>query len=204
MSESPSGVFPDVHVDFDVQLIEQHQTEIQRARNGREQRRAVLPSAGQRLFQASSTSLLQADRKTVHDFLSSKRGQLSSFYFFIQPEENVANYNIGSVGNGVTSIVAPFKGAWYLNETPVGSVITSVLVGGTVATGVVVTPNSGANGEDQISWSAPTTGGSIVVAGTVRLRIVARSMRDPIRQTFGKYAEVRSIFDITILELPIA
>lgn len=202
MAETPNGVFPDAHVDFDVQFFEQHETEVQRARNTREQRRAVSPTSGQRVFRATSASILQADRKTVNDFLQAKRGQLTSFYFFLQPEENVSSFNIGSV-TSATSITAPFKGLWYLNETPVASVLSSVTVGGATPTGLTVTANAGTFGEDVISWTGAMSG-AVLVTGVVRQRILARSMSDAIRQTFGRYAEVRAKFDIAILELPIA
>jgi hypothetical protein len=108
MAETPIGYFPDAFVQFNAQLLHDHVTEVLRARNGREQRRAVLVSTGQRLFTASSDALPQSDRKIVRDFLNSRRGKLDAFYFFNPIPEKKIDVACGSVPNS-SFFILPHK-----------------------------------------------------------------------------------------------
>jgi hypothetical protein len=136
MAEIPVGYFPDVPIAFpiDAQLVTEHETEILRARNRREQRRGVILTAGQRMWAAHSSSLEQPDRLKVQTFLNARRGSLDAFYFFPRAAAKYEDVACGSA-SAQTFFIPPFK----------DSTITDVRVAGLTKAFTVrkLTPRTG-------------------------------------------------------------
>jgi hypothetical protein len=134
MPEVPVGYFPDVRVQWTPEMSDEFETEIERARSGREQRRAVGPTNGLMRWGASSTPLKYADREIVRAFLKARRGRLTPFYFFNPIPERFTDVSAGSV-TAATRLILPFK----------ESTITDVRVAGVTKafSSIALIPRSG-------------------------------------------------------------
>jgi hypothetical protein len=179
--------------------VKAYATEIQRARSGREQRRTVgLP---QRTLSFDTIPLEQADRRAVFDFLASKSGSLSAFYLFNPIPESITSYAAGTVSSA-TSFTLPWKGPWWVNQTPVAATISAMTINGDAVTPTSVTPNVGSGGEDSVAWSGSKSGAVVITATLVRHRIQVRNYSDDITQDFlVGAADAHAIFPLRFLEL---
>lgn len=207
MSENPTTYFPDVLVQWGMQFVKRHRTELIEYRSGREQRRAVFGATGFEVYSAKSDVLKQAIRALVYNHLDSMRGRYGAFYFWRPDPANYTNYAVGTV-TAQSSIIVPFKGLWWaygmngVGMTAVAGSYSNVQVGG-VSTTFTVTANIGTGGEDRINFTGGSQTGAVTVTGTsLRKRLTARYDMDEIPQTFLQdTVDVRAIFDIVIKEL---
>ena len=199
MPESPSGYFPDYKIQPVPNYRKGYKVETQRALSGRRQSRVVgLP---QRFLSMATVPLPQADRKVISDFLDSKQGSFAAFYLFHPVPEDVASFAAGSV-TAATSITLPWKGPWWVGQTPMAATFVSATVGGAAPTSPVLTPNIGSGGEDRLSWTGAMTGAVLITATLVRLRLQVQNGSDDIDQNFDPLAaDAFAIFPVSFLEL---
>jgi Concanavalin A-like lectin/glucanases superfamily/Conserved hypothetical protein 2217 (DUF2460) len=91
MAETPTLYCPDYPVQFSLQQMLGHRTEVMESRSGREQRRGVYVAAGRRRYVAKSIWFTNHDdRRSLFDFFQTMRGRLTPFYFW-QPEPATIN-----------------------------------------------------------------------------------------------------------------
>lgn len=120
MAETPVGYFPDVGLQWNLRSSREHVTEIQRARSGREQRRAVLLSTGLRKFALQSFPIEQAARFAVDNFLQTQRGRFGAFYFWNPAPKYFADASVGSV-SAASRLIIPYR-----ITNPFGNVVGTV------------------------------------------------------------------------------
>lgn len=198
MAESPSGVFPDYRLAFDVSGFDDYRTELLTARSGREQRRAF--GSRRRRWTASSHVLTVAQRKVLLDFFVSKQGRYGAFYFWNPIPENLSGYACGTVSGSATFDI-PVKGLWWKDETAVAASVSAVYVGG-VSKAFTIAPNMGSNGEDRVTFNAGAQTGAVTVdASNARVRVTARFLEDTLREAFRAGSFQHAIFPIGIQEL---
>jgi hypothetical protein len=191
MAESPVGVFPDLGVQWDIAYDERNQTEIVTSLNGREQRRANFPLGGYRLFSFTSPALIEADRRTLHDFLYTQQGRLHAFYFFRPDSTSFTDYSCGSI-TAQTTVTLPAKAV----------TLGTVKVGGVAKAGSI-NVGAGPNGEDTFTFSGGAQTGAVTYTPTAaRERVVCRLDSDDAAQAWvPNSSENRSLFRITLKEV---
>lgn len=186
MAENPVGYLPDVQLQPDMDVAEDHLTQILRAPSGREQRRAMFPTSGFQRWRGLTGALTLEARRELYDFLKSKRGQFGAFYAFRPDYESVVDFLIGGIVNA-QYVLLPFK----------DSVLTAAKVNG-VSQPFTFAPGAGPGGEDAFNFTAPQSG-TVTVTLTGRRRIVARSAMDSISWQFIESA----VLDNTVFEIQI-
>jgi hypothetical protein len=203
LSETPIGYFPDFTLQWGAKRVRRRKTEIITYRGGSEQRRRQWLQSFD-LFYAKTDALRAPDWATLETFNDTCEGSLQAFYYFRPDTKQFSNVLIGSVA-AATGIVAPFKGQWFLGQTPIAGTYTQVLIGATLGTATpasfTTTPNIGAGGEDRLNFASSS--GNVWVSGTwLRKRIVARFLEDDLNEEFmEEFNSLRSIADIVIKEL---
>lgn len=190
MAESPVGYFPDLQVQWDARVYGIHKTEVEEARNGREQRRALYDAQGYWRYEATSIALSVADRQVLADFLKTKRGRLGAFYFFRPDPAKFVGVSIGSVSSQ-TTIVAPFKSATF----------STVYVAGLSKT-FTIQSGVGPGGEDQITFTGGAQTGAVTAdINPGRQRIVCRFDSDEIENFFFESAGVFAYYKLALKEV---
>jgi hypothetical protein len=139
MTETTYGYFPDVLYQLGTpELPEDHLTEIETARNGREQRRGLFPAAGYRRFFGTTINLDSPTKKIVRDFLRRVRGRDLAFYLMNPTPDTFEMFPTGTTlgSTGAARIILPSR----------GSTVTDIKVGTTSQSGlttIAIAPRPG-------------------------------------------------------------
>jgi hypothetical protein len=188
MAEIPSGYFPDLSVQWDIEIEDEFATQVLTTLGGREQRRTVGDPEGFLVWRASSSLLTNAQLQTVRAFFRSKRGRYGAFYFFDPSPTSVSAYPIGSVAASSTFLV-PGKATAFSQVTVGGSPVS-----------FTINVGAGPGGEDVINFGTSRTG-AVAVTGTWRQRFVCRFLNDSLPRNYAAVADVRSVVAIGIKEV---
>ncbi len=124
MAETPTLYMPDLALAWSPQQHRDHRTEVMEARSGREQRRAVYPTAGRRRYIVRSATIDDPEkRRALYDFFQIMRGRLTPFYFWEPSPATLRSFVTGQTygTSGATDgwhATIPLKGPYYLGKTP--------------------------------------------------------------------------------------
>lgn len=195
MAENPTSVMPDYGYQWNMKLLNAHNTLVKRTPTGREQRMGYYPIAGYPIFGGDTTPLNQAQRANLLAFMTSVRGKLLPFYWFRTEHANWYNISLGTVA-GVTSLIVPFKNiVGTLDETPS---ILSVSVAG-VPKSFTVTEGVGTYGQARLNASSGTWTGAVVATFAARAMLVGRFDMDEAEQSFfANAANLKTSFTVKI------
>jgi hypothetical protein len=181
MAEIANGYFPDLDVQWDVQIGRRYKTQIKESVSGIEQRRRLYPAAsvygtghkgGYGFVSATSDMFTPEERQQVADFLDAADGAFKAFYYWRRDRDIFTNYFVGNVASAST-IIIPFKDVS----------VTSVTVNNVSKT-FSVTENLGLGGEAQVTFLAGVQTGAVRITCRGRERWLVRALNDDVVTTF--------------------
>lgn len=200
MAETPVSTMPDFKYQWDLQASDIFEVTILRSLEGIEQRQIETRLGGYERFSGTTTLLGQKDRQQLVQFVRDMNGNAFPFYWFRGDQANYYNYAVKTLV-AETTVSIPFRD-WNATQDETPALWTALVAG--VSKAFTVSRQTGAQGQDQLVFSAGAQTGAMVITGSGRRLKVGRfnfSSNEAIQQFVKNATKLKTSIQIPLIEL---